>query len=63
MFVSVPVSTDVTEGEHIHKVVPVGFGAIFLYVQGVPLAILKDNRHVVGYLCGHFESKVPELPW
>ena len=24
---------------------------------------LLYNRHVVGYLCGHFEGEVPELPW
>ena len=63
LFVAVPVSTDVTWGEHKHKVVPVGFGAIFLFVRGGPLVILKENRHVVGYLSGHFEIKVPELPW
>ena len=63
MFVAVPVSTNVTEGEHRHKVAQVGFDAIFLFVQGGLLAILKEKRHVVGYLSGHFERKVPELPW
>ena len=57
------VSTDLTEGEHRHKVAAVGFGAIFLFVQGGPLFILKENRHVVGYLSGRFEIKVPELLW
>ena len=54
---------DVTDGEHRHKVAPVEFGAIFLFMWGGPFAIFKDKRHVVGYLCGHFENKVKELPW
>ena len=63
VFVFVPVSMGVTEGEHRHKFAPVWFGAIFLFMWGDTLAILKDNRRVVRYLCGHFERKVPELPW
>ena len=63
LFFAIPVSTGVTEVEHRHKVAPVWFAAIFLFMQGGPLAIIKENRHVDGYLCGHFESEVPELPW
>ena len=63
MFVDISVSMDVTNGEHEHEVEPVCFGDIFLFMQGGPLAILKENMHVIVYLCGNFESKVPELPW
>ena len=59
MFVAVPVSTDVTGGEHSHKVAPVWFGAIFLFMRGGPLVIIKENMHVVGYLCRNFEREVP----
>ena len=45
-----------------HKAAPVWFGAIFLFVRGRPLTIIKKNRQVVGYLCGDFESEEPELP-
>ena len=41
MFVAVPVSTDVTEVEHRHKVDPVWIGSIFLFMRCGPLAILK----------------------
>ena len=54
LVVDVPVSTDVTEGGHRQKVSPVGFGVIFLFMRVGQLAILKENRHIVGYLCGHF---------
>ena len=63
LFFAVPVSTDLTEGEQRYKVAPVRFGAMFLFMQGVPLDIIKENRHVVGYICHHVESKVPELLW
>ena len=54
LFVAVLVSTNVTNGEHRHKVAPVEFGAIFFFMWGGPLAILTENRHIVRYLCGHF---------
>ena len=54
MFVAVPVSTHVTEVEYMHKVAPVKFDAIFLFVRGGPFAMLKKNIHIVGYLCRIF---------
>ena len=58
LFVAIPVSMYVPEGEHRHKVAAVWIGCIFLFMWGGPLSIRKENKHVFGHLCGIFESKV-----
>ena len=52
----------VPEVKHSHKVMPVWIGSVFYHAGGT-LAVLKENRHAVGNMCGHFENEVPKLPW